>query len=546
MWSASVQKAAEIPCQRRDLLEGAINGLATPLIRAIPFANSISTVSLTLPGVMAELMRDSIATFPALRPHQRHAWHSFLVLLAANALHRAQLSSPPETEAEWCRLLRALTPDDADDAPWCLVSPADRPALLQPPIPAGNLGELKNTIATPDRLDVLVTAKNHDLKQAVMAAAQPDDWLFALVTLQTMEGFLGQGNYGISRMNGGFANRAAFGIAPPGGPGAHVRRDVMRLLSLRDRYENEGGYAANDGRALIWLVPWDGTTALRRDALDPWYIEICRRVRLTLCDGRLVARAGGSKTARIVSVDGEVTGDPWSPVVIEKEGRAKSLTVDARGFGYRRMVDFMFHGAGVEPSPLQIPDPTDAPEGLRLVARALVRGQGKTEGYHERWVPLSRRMRRMFIEQATDQAAAIATERIRLAGEIQDRVLKPALFALFQNGPDRIDFRDRDSERKAEVFLKRFDDRVDATFFDDLWREVEHEDGAAQGRERIAWVKRLLHTAGDLLRDAETAAAHASRRRFRASVRAAGRLYGAAYHNQHLKPFLGEARLDAS
>ena len=66
-----------------------------------------------------------------------------------------------------------MTPGDADDAPWCLVAPPARPALLQPAIPSGVLAELKNFIATPDALDMLVTAKNHDLKQAVMAAAQP-------------------------------------------------------------------------------------------------------------------------------------------------------------------------------------------------------------------------------------------------------------------------------------------------------------------------------------------------------------------------------------
>ena len=45
------------------------------------------------------------------------------------------------------------------------------------------------------------------------------------------------------------------------------------------------------------------------------------------------------------------------------------------------MVDLMFRGGGIEPSKLQEIDPTDPPEGLQLVARALVRGQGKTEGY---------------------------------------------------------------------------------------------------------------------------------------------------------------------
>ena len=209
------------------------------------------------------------------------------------------------------------------------MSPSYRPALLQPPIPFGDIVTLKRHITTPDELDMLITAKNHDLKKAVMVRAQPDDWLFALVTLQTMEGFLGAGNYGISRMNGGFANRAALGIAPPGGAGAHVRRDVQRLMTLRARNGSTSGYAGQGGLALVWLAPWDGTISVRQDALDEWYIEICRRVRLTMQEGHLRAVAGGSKVPRIVPIDGGETGDPWSPVVVEKDGKTKSLTVDS-------------------------------------------------------------------------------------------------------------------------------------------------------------------------------------------------------------------------
>src|ERR1700735_4240425 len=137
-----------------------MNTLLDPMIRVIRIDGG--GVTLTLPAVLAGMMRDEVASFPALRTHQRHAWHSFLVLLAANALHRAGHTKPPDSEAVWCDLLRRLTPDDADDAPWCLVAPPDRPALLQPPIPSGLLAELKNEIATPDALDMLVTAKNHD------------------------------------------------------------------------------------------------------------------------------------------------------------------------------------------------------------------------------------------------------------------------------------------------------------------------------------------------------------------------------------------------
>ena len=54
--------------------------------------------------------------------------------------------------------------------------------------------DYKNPVLTPDQLDMLVTSKNHDLKSTVAGQTNFNDWIFALVTLQTMEGFAGAGN----------------------------------------------------------------------------------------------------------------------------------------------------------------------------------------------------------------------------------------------------------------------------------------------------------------------------------------------------------------
>jgi CRISPR system Cascade subunit CasA len=95
----------------------------------------------TLPGVFAALTRDEVESFPKLRPHQRHAWHSFLTQIATLALLKAGRTEPPGDEASWAELLRGLTPDYPDDQPWSLVTSPDRPALLQPPV--ASLAELK-------------------------------------------------------------------------------------------------------------------------------------------------------------------------------------------------------------------------------------------------------------------------------------------------------------------------------------------------------------------------------------------------------------------
>ena len=514
-----------------------MNTLTVPLIR-LTLHDGTSTLA-TLPGVIHVLVCDQVTSFPALRPHQRHAWHAFLTQLAVLALLRAGMAVLPENEGAWRALLRGLTPDHADDAPWCLVTPPNRPALLQAPLPDGDLASLKNLVDTPGSLDMLVTSKNHDLKGSVMTQAQPDDWLFALVTLQTMEGFLGAGNYGISRMNGGFANRPALGLAPSGGPGAHLRRDVGRLLAMKGRPPLWEGCAQQDGLALVWLRPWDGVASLPRSALDPLYIEICRRVRLLDTGTGLVARVGGSKAARIAPPKGGITGDPWTPVRRDKDGQ-KALTVDARGFGYRPLVELLFPRNG-DPSPLQRVADDDVRAGLTLVARALVRGQGKTEGYHERRVPISRAVRRHGALLETDPVAQAAHDRVRLASDMAG-VLRFALLALFENGPDKVDVGNKAAARKAEPFMVRYDREVDLGFFHALWREAELDDAEVRAAQRGEWVRFLLRLSEGLLDEADRAAPKASHRRLRARVSAQAVLQGAARRNERLGGHLASER----
>jgi CRISPR system Cascade subunit CasA len=496
----------------------------------------------SLPGVLAALARDDVAEFPALRPHQRHSWHAFTVQLAAMALHGSGVATPPREEAAWTALLRGLTPDSPNDAPWCLVSPPDQPAFMQPPVPGGTLAEFKSVVATPDALDMLVTSKNHDIKSDVMIDARPEDWLFALISLQTMEGFMGAGNYGISRMNGGFASRPALGIQPPGQPGARFVRDVHVLLSNRRRVL-ENDLKAAGGIGLVWLEPWDGTSQIRFSDLDPFYIEICRRVRLVERGGVLSARTAGSKKARIAAaaLKGR-TGDPWAPIELTDRAEKalaepKALTITGSGFSYEKMTELLFSKRYKPPLAQDIND-RDAETGLTVVAAGLARGQGKTEGYHERLVPITKRVRTFMKERATDQLAAWARERVNDVGVLRGKVLRPALFALLQDGPDAVDYRDNDSAKRAEPVLRRFEHHVDATFFADLWLEVEEAEGGQAAREtiRFQWQRRLAEHARGLLSEAAGAVPHATMRRYRAQVRADDLFQGAFYkHFPHLR-----------
>lgn len=218
--------------------------------------NLISTQAgrFSLPGLLAALARDEVRSFPALRPHQRPAWHMFLVLLAALALDRAGHDMVPETEAIWRDLLLALM--GGDPQPWALSAPDDKPAFLQPPAPPGLNWQ---PVETADGIDMLITARNHDQKQQAAREAEPEDWVFALVSLQTMEGYGGAGHQGIARMNGGSSSRPLLGLAParPDGggpdPSSWWRRDVLRLLALRAEGAETGpgrpGGARSSGRS---------------------------------------------------------------------------------------------------------------------------------------------------------------------------------------------------------------------------------------------------------------------------------------------------------
>jgi len=482
---------------------------------------------LTLPGVFAALVHNAIDDFPALRPHQRHVWHAFLVQIAALYLHRSGSTELPSSDREWKAALLTLTPDDTDGAAWALVTPLERPAFLQPPAPEGSLSGFK-IIETPDELDMLVTAKNHDVKRECIRFAEPEHWTFALLSLQTQEGFLGAGNYGISRMNGGFASRPGIGVLPFGGVGRRFARDVNRLRELRTQLLDEYDfYPSRGGRALLWLYPWDGLSSVSVKELDLFYVEVCRRVRLQTDEsGRLSAASKGTKVARIdaKALKGR-TGDGWTPLIADGESR-KALTIDPGSFGYKRIAPLLFPRVSdpdaAKRAPLQMIGPSDDPDGLTVLARGVVRGQGKTEGYHERRVAVSASLRRFLVERPTDVGAELAATRTQDAATMARKVLYPAALTVFTAAPmDGERKRDDDTAKKrAGRVLDTFDEIVDRTFFEVLSEELAVlDDQSAMDAVRSRWVLGLMGHARLLLDQCARAAPSAAMRTYRTRAR---------------------------
>ena len=446
------------------------NILTDKLVRFKRDDNSITEAS--LPEVYAALMSDEVASFPALRPHQRHAWHAFLVQLGVIAMHNAGCDEPPEDVDTWRRIIRELTPAFPDDEPWHLiVDDITKPAFMQPPASSEDrCADYKSAVATPDELDMLVTSKNHDVKASVASSGDTDDWIFALITLQTTEGFGGARNYGVSRMPSGYGNRPAFSLTPSILFGSHVSRDIQVLLKSREQIlDDYDPFLTGDGIALVWLETWDGTKSEAiTGGLDPFYIEICRRIRLSRSERRLAAIRANSLFKRIIDVKG-MTGDPWAPENTTAKGTPTAF-LGPRKFGYERIVEGLVSPDWKQPYLLK-PTGQESSEEMYLVARGLIRGEGRTSGYHERIIRLNQTTVRAFGNaDAQKRLGDIARERIEQIGKVKS-VLRHAIATFAAHG-DSNDIKTEHWSR-ANPWSNKLDEIVDATFFDDLQDEFE-------------------------------------------------------------------------
>ena len=506
------------------------NLLADPLIR-VHLVDGTSAAT-SLPEVYEALAADRVVAFPALRPHQRHAWHAFLAQLGVIAMQRAGETAPPRIAAEWRTVLRNLTPEFRGDEPWKLIvdDPA-KPAFMQCPAPEG-LGPYRGRVAAPDDLDILVTAKNHDVKQAVALECAPDDWIFALVDLQTMGGFLGAGNYGIARMNGGFSARPCLGLAPdtggsedvggrrtPSRPGAHLFHDMRRMLaarsSLLDSYPDY--FDRDGGLALLWLEPWDGTASLDLRKLDPYFLEICRRVRLRSDQRGIVAWTASSKVARVAAKEAHGNlGDFWTPVSVKD---AKALSLSSAGFRYDRLAKLLFdRGAFCLPPALKV---GAAQAGRwRVVARGVAGGQGKTDGYHERNdVAFDHRTTAALARREQNEVLVRITEaQLEEISEIA-KALRFGIAVAASGGKPAEDLKKTD-RMHAGPYVRRLDDAIDARFFGALERRFLAANDAERAARRAEFARKQIDTARALLAEAVETVPCPAVRRHRARSRA--------------------------
>ena len=422
----------------------------------------------SLPEAYAELAKDQVDDFPGIRPHQRLFWHDTLCQLGAIAMINAGIEDPPTESEHWLQIMRNLTEDRFPaDEPWHLcVEDITKPAFLQPSVSlAERTSEYKSVIFTPDDMDLPVGSKHHDVRGGSMRGATPEQWLFALVARQTGGGYDGNRLFGSSRMNSGSGNRHGFSLTPSTRWGAHIGRD-LRVLALQHREQKVN-------HLLLWTRPWDGSKKdsipLHQLAPLPLYVEVSRRIRLEAdADGNLKGRYATSLAPRIHAKEARgKTGDPWT--IAETE---KAVTVSNAGFDYRQTTHYLDPERYTLPPLAKHVPKIDGTNQMHLVARAMVRGRGKTEGYHERTIPLgpgAAGMLGSFSGQA--ELHSVAQERLNIISEVQS-ILAHAVKTYLQGGVS-------DGKTRAEHqsvitdARRRLDQAVDTEFWPLLQEELE-------------------------------------------------------------------------
>ncbi|MFN3297678.1 type I-E CRISPR-associated protein Cse1/CasA [Caldimonas sp.] len=500
-----------------DLLHDPLIGVHTPE----------GTQRLSLPELLAALSAGHVEGYTGLRAHQADPWHVFLVQLAASIQARRPTDALPTDATYWREGLLDLA-DQIPEAWQLVVEDVTKPAFLQHPwkswqAEAGDYGVKTSRgqtvfdpkASSPDELDVLVTAKNHDVKMARVGTDTVEAWLFALVVLQTTSGFLGKGNYGIVRMNGGFASRSIAAWVRDSTPSQRFIDEAKALERLRDNVCRESRYLPR-GVVLTWLTHWNRKQHhLTLSQLEPWFIEAARPIRLCrLADGRLVALGATSEVRQIgpKTVENGDIGDPWTAINVsdKKKGRS-ALSLSADGFTPQRLTDLLFE-QGFELTPLQRP-PSGEGDGW-FVASCLVRGQGKTEGFHRAQVPVPAKARRALLQKANRETLGKLGQ--QLLGDAKDvqRALATALTVLSEGGPDKADF------ERVEAWIKAaragFAKTWEPHYFPTLWRGAD-EDHEAVRRD---WQQRLVDAGQALLDEAATRLALPSNRRWRALTQA--------------------------
>lgn len=153
-----------------------------------------------------------------------------------------------------------------------------------------------------------------------------------------------------------------------------------------------------------------------------------------------------------------------------------------------------------------------------LSASVLVRGEGKTDGFHEQHIRIpSRIIPRLFgPAHQRDALALLAKSAIEVSGNMLSRVLRPAVLMLMEGGPEELDPGDS-SQAWWTRYARRFESLWSNDYFPWLWSvpDVFNAD-----EELALWARKLRDHALTVLKEAEATTPRRSGRMWRARVQA--------------------------
>lgn len=152
---------------------------------------------------------------------------------------------------------------------------------------------------------------------------------------------------------------------------------------------------------------------------------------------------------------------------------------------------------------------------MQLIVRGITKvnnEKGKTDGYHERIIPLRpTAVRSLGSDGEAGELGTLANERIEKVDKVRN-LLRDAIATFYYKGNDIYELKKRDLKKlrfRDEInrLIAIWDELVDARFFDDLQTELE-ADGTERERIRRNWLmngtdgvvdhaRNVLHAAED-------------------------------------------------
>jgi len=424
----------------------------------------------SLPDLLSALGKGEDVTLTHLQQHQEHAMHAFVVQLMVHLLDKELIQSCDASSKAYADALLSL---GGEASAWHLiVDDSDKPALMQPGVKNFSYDENKRSIAA-DELDILVKAKNFDVKRTKLTCAKPEVWFFAILTLQTSCDYGGGDTQRIARMAHAHGTRVWIATYDSLAWGARVVTDVKRWLSVLPSLREEFGYD-RDGHRLLWLVDWSDDAMLEYSQLHPAFIEIARRVRLKSgSDGAIIGYRHPSKNSRIY-VEGlnGLSGDIWVPVTLSDSGPTV-FGVTKTGLDYRKLNDLVFE-QNLRASRAQ--DVSDLRgDTIHFFGQALAREKGKTKGLYRRILPIPAKRRGILRRgPERDKLAARSKAQIEMVRDIRT-ILYKSLKAIYVPAEQN----HKNASWPSDL-IEPYDLSVDQLFFGLLFETAENDESDFQ------------------------------------------------------------------